>query len=121
MNTILDPLICLCIDSFSLNQSIQWDSYDTGAGQSHLNYIPLNELIKITGGLERDDLARFYKYHFIDLNPPDMKLMHVSRTAGMDRIVDDRDEASVLVQIGLLDKRGLSIVGIESPKKVLDE
>jgi carboxymethylenebutenolidase len=49
----------------------------------------LNELIKITGGLERDDLARFYKYHFIDLNPPDMKLMHVSRTAGMDRIVDE--------------------------------
>jgi carboxymethylenebutenolidase len=43
----------------------------------------------VTGGIGHDELARFYKYHFIDSNPVDMKLTPISRTVGTDRIVDE--------------------------------
>jgi len=33
----------------------------------------------------------------------------------------DRDQASVLLQIGLLDKRNLPLAGVESAMKVMDE
>jgi len=34
---------------------------------------------------------------------------------------DDRDQASVLVQLGLLEAKGLPIAGVETAKKVMDE
>jgi carboxymethylenebutenolidase len=36
-----------------------------------------------------DHLKRFYKYHFVNSNPPDTKLIPVSRTIGADRVVDE--------------------------------
>jgi carboxymethylenebutenolidase len=127
----------------------------------YVNHIPT-----MTGGVGHDELKRFYKYHFIGVNPPDMRLDPVSRTVGADRIVDefvvhfthtteidwmlpgiaptgravsiptvaivqfegDRlvhehiywDQASVLVQIGVLDPKGLPVAGGDTARKVVD-
>jgi carboxymethylenebutenolidase len=112
-------------------------------------------------------LKRFYAEHFIGANPPDFAMVPVSRTVGVDRIVDEFvlqfthttmidwmvpgvaptgrrvevpmvaivqfqgdklvhehiywDQASVLVQLGLLDTAGLPVVGVEQARKVMDK
>ncbi|MEQ8231710.1 MAG: dienelactone hydrolase family protein [Gammaproteobacteria bacterium] len=134
----------------------------TMVDEPYVNHIPT-----MTGGVGHDHLKRFYKYHFVDSNPPDTRLIPVSRTVGADRLVDEMvfcfthtceipwmlpgieptgryveiplvaivnfrgdrlyhehiywDQASVLVQIGLLDARGLPVAGIETAKKLVDE
>ena len=40
-------------------------------------------------GSTHDELKRFYKYHFIGENPPDIELVPISRTVGSDQIVDE--------------------------------
>ena len=50
----------------------------------YVNHVPT-----MTGGVGHDLLKRFYKYHFIGGNPPDMELHPVSRTVGADRLVDE--------------------------------
>ncbi len=128
----------------------------------YVNHVPT-----MTGGVGHDALKRFYRYHFIGGNPPDMALHPVSRTVGADRLVDEMvlsfthtteidwmlpgvaptgrrveiplvaivqfrggrvahehiywDQASVLVQIGRLDPRGLPVAGVETARKVLDK
>lgn len=128
----------------------------------YVNHIPT-----MTGGIGRDQLKRFYKYHFVDVNPPDFRLTPVSRVVGLDCLVDEFivqfthttemdwllpgvpatgrtvevptvaivkfrgdkvvhehiywDQASVLVQIGLLDPAGLPVAGVESARKVADQ
>ena len=128
----------------------------------YVNHVPT-----MTGGVGHDQLKRFYKYHFIGENPPDTRLMPVSRTVGADQIVDEMlfsfthtseidwmlpgiaptgkaveiplvaivrfdngkvahehiywDQASVLVQIGLLDPKGLPIAGAATARKVADK
>ena len=118
-------------------------------------------------GVGRAQLKRFYKYHFIGANPPDMELVPVSRTIGTDQLVDEMvirfthtaeidwmlpgvaptgkyveiamvaiisfrgdklyhehiywDQASVLVQVGLLDPALLPVAGVETARKLLDE
>ncbi len=130
--------------------------------QPYVNHIPT-----MTGGVGHEHLKRFYKYHFVNSNPPDTKLIPVSRTVGADRLVDEMvfcfthtceipwmlpgvapsgryveiplvaivnfrgdklyhehiywDQASVLVQIGLLDAAGLPVAGIATAKKLIDE
>ena len=49
----------------------------------------VNDIPTMTGGVGHDQLKRFYKYHFIDANPPDTKLVPVSHTVGTDRLVDE--------------------------------
>ncbi|MEZ2350906.1 dienelactone hydrolase family protein [Caballeronia sp. RCC_10] len=134
----------------------------TMVAEPYVNHVPT-----MTGGVGHDQLKRFYKYHFVDANPADTKLIPVSRTIGADRIVDefvfcathDReidwllpgleptgkyfevpmlavvcfrgdklynehiywDQASVLVQIGVLDPTGLPVAGIQTAKKMIDE
>jgi carboxymethylenebutenolidase len=134
----------------------------TMVAEPYVNHVPT-----MTGGVGHDQLKRFYKYHFVDANPADTRLIPLSRTIGADRIVDefvfcathDReidwllpglaptgkyieipmlavvcfrgdklynehiywDQASVLVQIGVLDPTGLPIAGIETAKKMVDE
>ena len=56
----------------------------TMAEQPYVNHIPT-----MTGGVGHDELKRFYKYHFIGANPPDMELHPVSRTVGTDQVVDE--------------------------------
>lgn len=127
----------------------------------YVNHIPT-----MTGGVGHDELKRFYKYHFIGNNPPDMELQPISRTVGADQLVDEMvlsfthtteidwmlpglaptgkrveiplvaivhfrdgklvhehiywDQASVLVQIGKLDPKGLPVAGAETAAKVRD-
>ncbi len=134
----------------------------TMVAEPYVNHIPT-----MTGGVGHDHLKRFYKYHFVNSNPPDTRLIPVSRTVGADRLVDEMvfcfthtcevpwmlpgiaptnryveiplvaivnfrgnklyhehiywDQASVLVQIGLLDPAGLPVAGIETAKKLVDE
>jgi carboxymethylenebutenolidase len=129
--------------------------------QPYVNHVPT-----LTGGVGHDQLKRFYKYHFIHGNPPDIQLTPISRTVGADQIVDEMmfsfthtseidwmlpgvaptgnrvevplvaivrfvgdqlahehiywDQASVLVQVGLLDPAGLPVAGAESARKVVD-
>lgn len=134
----------------------------TMVAEPYVNHIPT-----MTGGVGYRELSRFYQNHFVHANPPDMKLVPISRTVGASQIVDEFvmcfthtseidwmlpnvaptgkyveipmlgvikfrgdklchehiywDQASVLVQIGLLDPTGLPVAGIETAKKLLDE
>jgi hypothetical protein len=56
----------------------------TMVAEPYVNHIPT-----MTGGVGHDQLKRFYKYHFIGVNPPDFRLTPVSRTVGTDSIVDE--------------------------------
>jgi carboxymethylenebutenolidase len=129
--------------------------------QPYVNHVPT-----MTGGVGRDELKRFYKYHFIGENPPDIQLIPISRTIGSDQLVDEMlftfthtreidwlapgvpptgrrveiplvaivrfvdgkvahehiywDQASVVVQMGVLDPAGLPVAGVETARKVAD-
>ncbi|WP_417513241.1 dienelactone hydrolase family protein [Minwuia sp.] len=56
----------------------------TMVAEPYVNHIPT-----MTGGVGHDHLKRFYKYHFVNSNPEDTKLIPVSRTIGADRLVDE--------------------------------
>jgi carboxymethylenebutenolidase len=134
----------------------------TMVAEPYVNHIPT-----MTGGVGAKELSRFYQHHFVHGNPPDMKLIPISRTIGALQIVDEFimcfthsteidwmlpnvaptgqyveipmlgvikfrgdklyhehiywDQASVLVQIGLLNPEGLPVAGVETAKKLLDE
>lgn len=134
----------------------------TMIAEPYVNHIPT-----MTGGVGHKELSRFYQHHFVHGNPPDMKLIPISRTVGALQIVDEFimcfthttaidwmlpnvaptgryveipmlgvvkfrgdklyhehiywDQASVLVQIGLLDPTGLPVAGVETAHKLLDE
>lgn len=127
----------------------------------YVNHVPT-----MTGGVGHDQLKRFYKYHFIGKNPADIELVPVSRTIGVNSLVDEVlcrfthtseidwmlpgiaptgrpvevplvaiihfrdgklthehiywDQASVLLQVGLLDPAGLPVAGAETARKVVD-
>jgi carboxymethylenebutenolidase len=49
----------------------------------------VNHVPTMTGGVGHHELKRFYKYHFVDVHPPDIELIPVSRTVGTDTIVDE--------------------------------
>src|SRR3981081_2539020 len=57
---------------------------DTMVPDAYVNHVPT-----MTGGVGRDELKRFYKYHFVDVHPPDIELIPVSRTVGTATIVDE--------------------------------
>ncbi|EXJ72555.1 uncharacterized protein A1O5_03701 [Cladophialophora psammophila CBS 110553] len=148
--------------------------------QPYVNHVPT-----MTGGIGHDQLRRFYADFFIPNNPPDMRIRLLSRTVGVDRVVDEMfvsfthttdipwmlpgvpptnkkvevvlvsvvclrggklfhehvhwDQATVLVQVGLLDPKyipktfktaeegreeeveRLPVWGREAARKVLDE
>ena len=43
----------------------------------------------MTGGVGRKELSNFYRYHFIWSNPEGTRLELVSRTIGIDRVIDE--------------------------------
>jgi carboxymethylenebutenolidase len=138
------------------------DTMATMVEEPYVNHIPT-----MTGGVGHDQLKRFYKYHFIGVNPPDFRLTPISRTVGDDCLVDEVvmhlthtteidwllpgipptgrvvevplvaivkfagdklahehiywDQASVLVQVGLLDPKGIPVAGSETAHKVMDK
>ncbi|KAF2763715.1 carboxymethylenebutenolidase [Teratosphaeria nubilosa] len=52
--------------------------------EPYVNHIPT-----MTGGVGRERLTNFYRYHFIFNNPDDTALELVSRTVGIDRVIDE--------------------------------
>ncbi|KAL2168923.1 hypothetical protein VTG60DRAFT_6693 [Thermothelomyces hinnuleus] len=56
----------------------------TMVDQPYVNHVPT-----LTGGIGRAKLTTFYRDHFIFSNPNDANLELVSRTVGIDRIVDE--------------------------------
>ena len=57
---------------------------ETMVSEPYVNHIPT-----MAGGVGHDQLKRFYKYHFIGVNPPDFRLTPISRTVGADCLVDE--------------------------------
>lgn len=133
----------------------------TMVDDAYVNHVPV-----LTGGVGVAALRQFYGNQFISQMPPDTAMTLVSRTIGVDQLVDEMifsfthtirmdwmlpglaptgervevalvaiigfrdgklvkehiywDQASVLVQIGLLDSTLLPVAGAESARKVLD-
>lgn len=56
----------------------------TMVAEPYVNHIPT-----MTGGVGHDNLAAFYRDHFVNSNPPDTALIPISRTIGSDRLVDE--------------------------------
>lgn len=56
----------------------------TPADCDEVNHIPT-----LTGGVGRARLTNFYTNHFIFNNPEDTELELVSRTVGIDRVIDE--------------------------------
>ena len=127
---------------------------------AYVNHVPV-----LTGGVGHEQLRAFYSERFISQMPPDTTMTPVSRTIGVDRVVDEMvfefthtikmdwmlpgvaptgrhvkvplvviihfrdgklahehiywDQASVLVQLGLIDAATLPVAGAESAEKVL--
>ncbi len=137
------------------------DTLATMVADAYVNHVPV-----LTGGIGHDQLREFYSQRFIPQMPPDTSMTPVSRTIGVERVVDEMvfefthtikmdwmlpglaptgkhvkvplvvivhfrdgklahehiywDQASVLVQVGLLDEGKLPVAGVESAEKVLD-
>jgi len=137
------------------------DTLETMVADAYVNHVPV-----LTGGVGHDQLREFYSKRFIPQMPPDTSMTAVSRTVGIDRVVDEMvfefthtikmdwmlpgiaptgrhvkiplvvivhfrdgklahehiywDQASVLVQLGLIDASRLPIAGVETAEKVLN-
>ncbi|HBB94225.1 MAG TPA: carboxymethylenebutenolidase [Blastocatellia bacterium] len=137
------------------------DTLETMVDDAYVNHVPV-----MTGGVGQDQLREFYSQRFIPQMPPSTSMTPVSRTIGIDRLVDEMvfefthtikmdwmlpgveptnrhvkiplivvvhfrdgklahehiywDQASVLVQLGLIDATNLPVAGVETAEKVLD-
>src|SRR5881409_4161188 len=135
------------------------DTLATMVEDAYVNHVPV-----MTGGVGQDQLREFYSKRFIPQMPPDTSMTPVSRTVGIDRVVDEMvfefthtikmdwmlpgiqptnqhvkiplvvivhfrdgklarehiywDQASVLVQLGLIDAANLPVAGVGTAKKV---
>ncbi|MGB0636212.1 MAG: carboxymethylenebutenolidase [Gammaproteobacteria bacterium] len=56
----------------------------TMVDEPYVNHIPT-----MTGGVGYKNLKKFYTNFFVNSNPPDTKLVPISRTIGSDRLVDE--------------------------------
>lgn len=52
--------------------------------EPYVNHVPT-----LTGGIGRSKLTNFYRHHFVFNNPEDTALELVSRTVGVDRVIDE--------------------------------
>lgn len=60
------------------------DTLDTMVADAYVNHVPV-----MTGGVGHDELREFYATRFIPQMPPDTAMTPVSRTIGVDRVVDE--------------------------------
>jgi carboxymethylenebutenolidase len=60
------------------------DTIETMVPDAYVNHVPV-----MTGGVGHDDLREFYSKRFIPQMPPDTAMTPVSRTIGVDRVVDE--------------------------------
>jgi carboxymethylenebutenolidase len=137
------------------------DTLKTMVADAYVNHVPV-----MTGGVGHDELREFYSKRFIPQMPPDTSMTPVSRTIGVDRVVDELvfefthttsmdwmlpgveptnkhvriplivvvhfrdgqlahehiywDQASVLVQLGLINELNLPVAGVATAEKVLN-
>ncbi|KAK1755483.1 hypothetical protein QBC47DRAFT_380509 [Echria macrotheca] len=95
--------------------------------QPYVNNIPT-----VTGGVGREFLTGFYRDHFIFSNPADSAMELVSRTIGVDRIIDefvfscthDKVIGWMLPGIPATGKKfeyRVPVMGEETAKKLIDE
>ena len=57
---------------------------ETMVADAYVNHVPV-----MTGGVGHDELREFYSKRFIPQMPPDTAMTPVSRTIGIDRVVDE--------------------------------
>jgi carboxymethylenebutenolidase len=68
----------------------EFETHDVEATMATMVAEPyVNNIPTMTGGVGYDGVKRFYKDHFIGKNPPDTEVVPVSRTIGVDSIVDE--------------------------------
>ena len=60
------------------------DTLETMVPDAYVNHVPV-----MTGGVGHDELREFYSQRFIPQMPPDTVMTPVSRTIGVDRVVDE--------------------------------
>ncbi|MBO9470550.1 dienelactone hydrolase family protein [Endozoicomonas sp. G2_2] len=60
------------------------ETMKTMVAEPYVNHVPT-----MTGGTGYENLKRFYKHHFIPKNPADLQMKPISRTVGVDRMVDE--------------------------------
>jgi carboxymethylenebutenolidase len=60
------------------------DTLETMVADAYVNHVPV-----MTGGVGHDELREFYSKRFIPQMPPDTGMTPVSRTIGVDRVVDE--------------------------------
>ncbi|HEX3248482.1 MAG TPA: ester cyclase, partial [Pyrinomonadaceae bacterium] len=60
------------------------DTLETMVADSYVNHVPV-----MTGGVGHNELREFYSKRFIPQMPPDTAMTPVSRTIGIDRVVDE--------------------------------
>jgi carboxymethylenebutenolidase len=60
------------------------DTLKTMVPDAYVNHVPV-----MTGGVGHDQLREFYSQRFIPQMPPDTSMTPVSRTVGVDRVVDE--------------------------------
>jgi carboxymethylenebutenolidase len=60
------------------------DTLETMVADAYVNHVPV-----MTGGVGHDELREFYSQRFIPQMPPDTSMTPVSRTIGIDRVVDE--------------------------------
>ena len=60
------------------------DTLETMVVDAYVNHVPV-----MTGGVGHDELREFYSRRFIPQMPPDTNMTPVSRTIGIDRVVDE--------------------------------
>jgi len=60
------------------------DTLKTMTADAYVNHVPV-----MTGGVGHDELREFYSEAFIPQMPPDTSMTPVSRTIGVDRVVDE--------------------------------
>jgi len=57
---------------------------NTMVADAYVNHIPV-----MTGGVGHNQLREFYSRHFIPKMPPDTEIVPISRTIGIERLVDE--------------------------------
>jgi carboxymethylenebutenolidase len=60
------------------------DTLETMVTDAYVNHVPV-----LTGGVGHDQLREFYSQRFIPQMPPDTSMTPISRTIGVDRVVDE--------------------------------
>jgi carboxymethylenebutenolidase len=60
------------------------DTLETMVSDAYVNHVPV-----MTGGVGHEELREFYSKRFIPQMPPDTAMTPVSRTVGIDRVVDE--------------------------------